>query len=49
MCGSLMIVAMSLEEAQRFSAEDPYTQAGLFDLIRISAWSPVVGPLASTG
>ncbi|MEQ7154547.1 YciI family protein [Brevundimonas aurifodinae] len=49
LCGSLMIVAMSLAEAQQFSAEDPYTRAGLFGEVRITAWSPVVGPLAPTG
>lgn len=48
-CGSLIVVAMSRSEAKQFSAQDPYRLAGLFEMVRITAFSPVVGPLASTG
>jgi uncharacterized protein YciI len=39
MCGSLMAVECDdLAAARRFSAEDPYTQAGLFARIDIHEW-----------
>lgn len=39
MCGSLMAVECAdLAAARRFSAEDPYTRAGLFARIDIHEW-----------
>lgn len=39
MCGSLMAVeCVDLAAAQRFSANDPYTLAGLFARIAIHEW-----------
>ena len=39
MCGSLMAVECAdLEAARRFSANDPYTRAGLFAQIDIHEW-----------
>jgi uncharacterized protein YciI len=39
MCGSLMAVECAdLTAARRFSAEDPYTRAGLFARIDIHEW-----------
>lgn len=39
MCGSLMAVACAdLAAARRFSANDPYTRAGLFARIDIHEW-----------
>lgn len=43
MCGSLIILNMSLEEAQDWAANDPYKQADLFDSVELIAWNKVIG------
>jgi uncharacterized protein YciI len=54
MCGSLMAVECAdLAAARRFSAEDPYTRAGLFARIDIHEWpvgiDAVAGAAPGTG
>lgn len=47
MAGSLLIIeAESLEAAQAFHAEDPYTKAGLYERSTVDAWKATVGGLA---
>lgn len=47
MAGSLLIIeAESLEAAKAFHADDPYTQAGLFEHSTVDSWRVTVGGLA---
>ena len=47
MAGSLMIIeAESLEAAEAFHAQDPYTLAGLFEQSSVSPWRVTIGALA---
>ena len=43
MCGSLIILNMSLEEAQNWAANDPYKQADLFASVELIPWNKVIG------
>lgn len=46
MAGSLMFIeADSLAAAEAFSAEDPYTKAGVFERVEIKAWKATFGEL----
>lgn len=47
MAGSLLIIeAESLEAAEAFHAQDPYTRAGLFEQSSVEPWRVTVGALA---
>jgi len=47
MAGSLLILeADSLEEAQAFTAADPYNQAGLFAQVQVLPFKATLGALA---
>ena len=47
MAGSLMIIeAESLEAAEAFHAQDPYTRAGLFERSSVEPWRVTIGALA---
>lgn len=47
MAGSLMIIeADSLEAAQAFHADDPYTKAGLYERSTVDPWKITIGTLA---
>lgn len=42
--GSVLIVdAPEIEQVRQFSQDDPYTKAGLFVQVQITAWRKVVG------
>lgn len=44
MLGSLIIIeAASRADAEAFSANDPYTKAGLFDSVDIRPWAWTIG------
>lgn len=44
MIGSLIILDVdTLEDAQRWAAEDPYAQAGLFETVTLTEWKRVIG------
>jgi uncharacterized protein YciI len=43
MCGSLIVLNMSLEEAQDWAANDPYKQADLFASVELIPWNKVIG------
>ncbi len=46
MAGSLIIFeAEDLEAAKAFSAEDPYTKAGLFERVEVRPWKATFGSL----
>tara|TARA_A100001011_G_scaffold371434_1_gene428750 strand:+ start:956 stop:1120 length:165 start_codon:yes stop_codon:yes gene_type:complete len=43
MIGSLIVLdANSLEEAKQFAANDPYSQAGLFETVEIKPFKQVI-------
>ena len=43
MCGSLLILDVStMEAAQAWVADDPYTHAGLFETVELIAWNKVI-------
>ena len=47
MAGSLIIIeAQDIEEARRFSAQDPYTLAGLFQSVDVRPWRATFGTIA---
>ena len=47
MCGSILLLeAETLEEAQTFSANDPYALAGLFQAVEIRQFKVTLGALA---
>ena len=47
MVGSLLIVASDDRQAvSAFLEGDPYRSADLFESVEVSAWKPVIGPLA---
>ena len=43
MCGSLVILNMTLEEAQDWAANDPYKKADLFASVELMPWNKVLG------
>ena len=44
MCGSLIILELpDLAAAQAWADNDPYTKAGLFATVTLSAWKKVIG------
>ena len=44
MYGSLIILDVeTMDQAERFAAEDPYAKAGLFSDVRIEHWNKVIG------
>lgn len=44
MIGSLIILDVpELADAQRWAAEDPYAQAGLFETVTLTEWKRVIG------
>lgn len=46
MAGSLIVFeAEDLEAAKAFSAEDPYTKAGLFERVEVRPWKATFGSL----
>ncbi|MDX9998546.1 MAG: YciI family protein [Phenylobacterium sp.] len=46
MAGSLIIFeAEDLQAAKAFSAEDPYTKAGLFERVEVRPWKATFGSL----
>ncbi len=48
MIGSMMIYeGDSLQEAEAFHREDPYTKAGLFERSQVRPWRATVGALAT--
>ena len=47
MCGSILLLeAEAIEEAQAFSANDPYALAGLFQAVEIRQFKVTLGALA---
>jgi len=44
MCGSLIILNVgSMADAERFTANDPYANAGLFETVDLQTWNKVIG------
>lgn len=44
MIGSLIILDVAtLEDAQRWAAQDPYATAGLFETVTLTEWKRVIG------
>ena len=44
MCGSLIVLDVSdMAAAQAWADNDPYSKAGLFQSVQISAWKKVIG------
>ena len=43
MCGSLLVLELpDLAAAERWAAEDPYAQAGLFESVELLPWKKVI-------
>ncbi len=42
-CGSLIILDMSMAEAEDWAANDPYAKAGLFASVELIRWNKVIG------
>lgn len=44
MCGSLVILEVDdMEVARKWSSDDPYVHAGLFDSVELVPWNRVIG------